>query len=197
WLSRLITVEWGGIPGPKIGQKIHPKNSVFGHPRLKFTEKYPNLAYIESDLPEVINFKTEMIPLKRDNHILKPFNVIDDDIFMFDEYIYNPKTIMVAEGVMFYLRKNEMLYFLENIMRFLRLQGDGYFIFDAMHWEDETLTIRSMRKILVPLLKLENAPWPNFQDYHDGRNTLETKGFRVVGFEKKGKINIYTAAISQ
>lgn len=128
-----------------------------------------------------------MIKLKKNNHVLKSFNVVADDISRFDKYIYSPKTIMIAEGLMFYLRKNEMLCFLENIGKFLCSQGGGYFIFDAMHWEDETFSIRSMRKNFVPLLRLENAPWHNSRITMTEETLWKRKDFVLPDLRKRGR----------
>lgn len=201
--SFLLPSNRSGIIDEKIEEIIEKESTSqiieFGAGMSKrgyrFSKKYPAIAYIESDLPDMVLKKRRKINGKKtENHFVFPFDVINGDyraIKYLSKNSSGGKTIFVAEGLMLYVGQKTR-YVLGQTREVLSLTGGGYLVFDAMHEEDEKRRFVKFLRLLAPLFK-EN-PQPNFRDGEEGKRALGILGFSSVDFEKQWVNNIYVAA---
>lgn len=164
----------------------------------KFSSEYEGILYVQTDLEAITTDELEVHQRNgnRKNLKFEVFDIVSGRFEILAQHINKPKTIIVAEGVLIYLTPNQFVDFLDKLARFLRGRGGGYFIFDTLHWVDETIFIKLLRKIFVFLLWLEKAPLPNFKDGADGLAMLKDKGFRRPEHYRQGQLHVYTSEVS-
>lgn len=164
---------------------------------LIFSRLYPVINYIDTDLPTIIDLKNIRIENRPNNYYIKPFNVVTNNIgdLFKNDFNNSEKTIFIFEGLALYLSRESLSRFLGEIRFFLKNNGGGYVLFDAMHKEDEkTKIVKFLRWFVCPFFK--EIPVPNFDNMTGGEEFLRKNGFNKTKTEKQGIINFYCAAIT-
>lgn len=110
-------------------------SSVFG---LEYSQKHPQVVYIETDMEDVIRKKKGILEQILDsenlranpNHILVPVDVLSDDIYKaLQKYVRKGKrTVVIAEGLTSYLDEEQYTTFMDNIVELLGKIGGGSYL---------------------------------------------------------------------
>jgi O-methyltransferase involved in polyketide biosynthesis len=160
-------------------------SSVFG---LEYSQRHPQVVYIETDMDEVIRKKKSILEqilqtenLKANpNHVLVPVDVLDGDIFKsLQKYVKKGKrTIIIAEGLTSYFDDEQYETFVDNVGKLLdRTNGGSYLSHEAL---GEKMTSGVGGKILRGLVSVltRSRSHQHFHSKEELRDYFDKRGFR-------------------
>lgn len=171
-------------------------SSVFG---LEYSQKHPQVVYIETDMKEVIRKKKSILEeilqaenLKiNPNHILVPVDVLADDIYKtLQKYVKRGKrTMVIAEGLTSYFDEEQYETFMDNISRLLNKIGGGSYLSHEALGEKMTsgLTGRILRGLVSVITRSKS--YQHFNSQQELRSYFEKRGFKEIKNEKSDSKN--------
>lgn len=164
---------------------------------MTFSEN-PEITYIESDLPDMLEIKKAKVEeiygkknIIKPNHKFVASNLLHDDISEIISPLINrdEKLITITEGLTPYFDMEHLKKVFSNISKLLRDNDGGVYITDIYHVEDMVKSVFNTR-IMTTFLKLMRT------DFHiDIDNKDEGEAFfRECGFDFVETINPLSVA---
>jgi O-methyltransferase involved in polyketide biosynthesis len=162
-------------------------SSAFG---LEYSQKYSNKVYVETDLPEIIRKKADILKIilreesltKSPNHILLPLDVLKDDIhkILKNRVKKSRKIVVFAEGLTSYFDSDSYETYLANVAGFLDKIADGVYV--SHETLGESMTSGFGGKILRGLVSLitRSKAHKHFASAEELREYYKKKGFKEV-----------------
>lgn len=152
---------------------------------MTFSEN-PEITYVESDLPAMIELKQTKVEaiylkkkLKRSNHKFVPTDLLNENVsekiipFLNKE----EKLIVITEGLSIYYNMEHLRIIYSNIVKLLKSCGGGVYITDIYHEED-------MKNILHDLVMSTMVKILGTSYHTDIDNADEGEGFfKECGFD--------------
>jgi O-methyltransferase involved in polyketide biosynthesis len=160
-------------------------SSAFG---LEYSQRHPQVVYIETDMDEVIKKKKSILEQilqaenlsANPNHVLVSVDVLSDDIYKaLQKHLKKGKrTIVIAEGLTSYFDEEQYKTFMDNVSRFLDRVGEcSYLSHEAL---GEKMTSGTGGKILRSLVSVVTRS-KSHQHFHSKEELgvyFNKRGFR-------------------
>lgn len=168
------------------GKNIFEMSSGFSFRGLNMTIRDPQVTYIDTDLPEVIETKNNIITrlineqsLNINGELLSmPLNVLDEEEFLKIISLFPPGPItIVNEGLLVYLSAEEKTQLLAIIHKILSERG-GYWITGDIYIKRDIPTDTANDQFSA-FLKAHNVEGNKFESFEQAEDFFRQRGFKI------------------